>query len=154
MAFEVARAYNEDKNLVPLYVLTDGEIPEVSPGFVASLSNVSSGDTITYYLSITNNSSNPAGGLVSKTGTSGDIAFGRKNIILVNNSPFTIVVNGTLNYQQNASTSSGYTGTICSFVNISLEPSSQSSPISSSSPNGSGWSADFYGYNLTVQRVN
>ena len=59
MAFEVARAYDENKNLVPLYILTDGEVPEVSPGFdVSASSNVDGNITI----QITVTSSNPTGG--------------------------------------------------------------------------------------------
>ena len=63
MAFEVARAYDENKNLVPLYILTDGEVPEVSPGFDFVVSYKSS---TSYDLTIVSNSSNPTGGVISK----------------------------------------------------------------------------------------
>ena len=59
MAFEVARAYDENKNLVPLYVLTDGEVPEVSPGFDVSASSDTERN-ITIQITVT--SSNPTGG--------------------------------------------------------------------------------------------
>lgn len=59
MAYEIARAYDADKNLVPLYVLSDGELPEVSPGFaVSAVSDTERNITI----QITATSSNPTGG--------------------------------------------------------------------------------------------
>ena len=61
MAFEVARAYDENKNLVPLYILTDGEVPEVSPGFDVSASSDAERN-ITIQITVT--SSNPTGGNV------------------------------------------------------------------------------------------
>lgn len=63
MALEVARAYDENKNLVPLYILTDGDIPEVTPGFDFVVSYKSS---TSYDLTIVSNSSNPTGGVISK----------------------------------------------------------------------------------------
>ena len=62
MAFEVARAYDENKNLVPLYILTDGEVPEVSPGFDFTV-NSSNETTFTVY--VVNESTNPTGGVVT-----------------------------------------------------------------------------------------
>ena len=59
MALEVARAYDENKNLVPLYILTDGEVPEVSPGFDISASSDTERN-ITIQITVT--SSNPTGG--------------------------------------------------------------------------------------------
>lgn len=59
MAYQVAQAYDEDKNLVPLYILTDGEVPEVSPGFDVS-ANSDNDENIT--IQITATSSNPTGG--------------------------------------------------------------------------------------------
>lgn len=56
MAYQVAQAYDENKNLVPLYVLTDGEVPEVSPGFDALVNDEG--------ISITATSTNPTGGLI------------------------------------------------------------------------------------------
>lgn len=66
MAYQVAQAYDEDKNLVPLYILTDGEVPEVSPGFDV----VTSGNADTEFTTvITANSSNPTGGSVTSSGS-------------------------------------------------------------------------------------
>lgn len=68
MPYEVARAYDEDKNLVPLYVLYDGEVPEVSPGFdVVSARGSSTSNTVYYDISITTSSSNPTGGSVESS---------------------------------------------------------------------------------------
>lgn len=54
MAYQVAQAYDENKNLVPLYVLTDGEVPEVSPGFSATRNAA--------FIYIVATSTNPVGG--------------------------------------------------------------------------------------------
>lgn len=63
MAIEAARAYDENKNLVPLYILTDSDpiYDPVTPGFVYSAEADSSGN-YTSRLTITSNSKNPTGG--------------------------------------------------------------------------------------------
>lgn len=63
MAIEVARAYDEDKNLVPLYILTDSDpiYDPVTPGFVYGASADVS-ENYTSHLIITANSKNPTGG--------------------------------------------------------------------------------------------
>ena len=99
MAFEVARAYDENKNLVPLYILTDGEVPEVSPGFdavVSSLKVVSQTTVIT--IVITSNSSNPTGGFVNtpQTGLAGSWNSRALRFIIDNNSQFNIKVSGNI----------------------------------------------------------
>lgn len=87
MPYEVARAYDKDKNLVPLYVLYDGEVPEVSPGFdvTASSSNL---------ILISSNSSNPTGGNFDKIYGRDSASTGTtiNTIKIYNNSAFHINV--------------------------------------------------------------
>ena len=87
MAFEVARAYDENKNLVPLYILTDGEVPEVSPGF-----DVTSQGGSTFI--VTSYSSNPTGGSFKDVYKRENASMGINitNITVQNNSNFTIRV--------------------------------------------------------------
>lgn len=99
MAFEVARAYDENKNLVPLYILTDGEVPEVNPGFVALVSSfevVSQTTVVT--IVITSNSSNPTGGFVNtpQTGLYGSWNSRALRFIIDNSSQFNIKVSGNI----------------------------------------------------------
>lgn len=68
MAYQVAQAYDENKNLVPLYVLTDGEIwnnyPETSNAFTFNLisqSGESGGNNQEYNYVISANAVNPVG---------------------------------------------------------------------------------------------
>lgn len=92
MAYQVAQAYDENKNLVPLYVLTDGEVPEVSPGFEVSATSY---DNIV----ITSNSSNPTGGnfeSVYKRESSG-LGTTIDNVNVINNSMFKLKVVVSIN---------------------------------------------------------
>ena len=79
MAIEVARAYDEDKNLVPLYILTDSYpiYDPVTPGFVwESSADVS--EVNTSHLVISANSKNPTGGDMNKS-TSHYVMFTMKS---------------------------------------------------------------------------
>lgn len=92
MAFEVARAYDENKNLVPLYVLTDGEVPEVSPGFDITATNYDN-------IIITANSSNPAGGTIENVyeiTSAGSIMY-INDVNVINNSIFRLKVVVSIN---------------------------------------------------------
>ena len=68
MAYEIARAYDSDKNLVPLYVMSDGEIwnnyPETPNAF--KIINVglegNPNENQTLIVSITSDAMNPVGG--------------------------------------------------------------------------------------------
>ena len=70
MAIEVARAYDEDKNLVPLYILTDSDpiYDPVTPGFAYS-ANVDPAGDYASHLSIINDSKNPTGGNMIESGS-------------------------------------------------------------------------------------
>ena len=68
MALEVARAYDENKNLVPLYILTDGDpvYDPVTPGFIYDMDNYGdSPDTdANLTLNIMSDAMNPTGGTI------------------------------------------------------------------------------------------
>ena len=68
MALEIARAYDADKNLVPLYILTDGDpvYDPVTPGFIYDIDNYGdSPDTdANLTLNIMSDAMNPTGGTV------------------------------------------------------------------------------------------
>lgn len=94
MALEVARAYDENKNLVPLYILTDGDpvYDPVTPGFIVTSGNENTTDNIEIY--INNNAMNPTGGDMGSVDF--DLNFLRANtnpvVVLINNSNFKITV--------------------------------------------------------------
>lgn len=90
MAYQIAQAYDENKNLVPLYVLTDGEVPEVSPGFEMLVVSASEWGNIE--VSIVSNSTNPTGGVITDSTPISIRANGDINITVYNNSEFNIVV--------------------------------------------------------------
>lgn len=104
MAYQVAQAYDEDKNLVPLYILTDGEVPEVSPGFSAIAANA--------IVTITQTSTNPTGGTLDL----GELYTTSNTWRIENLSQFTIKV--SMSFVSSSSESS--TG------NITVNPSSYS----------------------------
>lgn len=89
MAYQIAQAYDENKNLVPLYVLTDGEVPEVSPGFEMLVVSSEWGNI---EVSIVSNSTNPTGGVITDSTPISIRANGDINITVYNNSEFNIVV--------------------------------------------------------------
>ena len=101
MAYQVAQAYDEDKNLVPLYVLTDGEAPEVSPGFVTVVSGVDvvSSETIITVL-IAQTSSNPSGGLADSDVNESAFSWSRDSVTvrIYNNSDFNLTVGGYIQF--------------------------------------------------------
>lgn len=92
MAYQVAQAYDENKNLVPLYVLTDGEVPEVSPGFNVTATNYDN-------IIITAYSSNPTGGTVENVyerTSAGSIMY-INDVNVINNSIFRLNVVVSIN---------------------------------------------------------
>lgn len=101
MAFEVARAYDENKNLVPLYILTDGEVPEVTPGFTTVVSGVDKvgGKTIITVI-IAQTSSNPSGGLADSDVNESYFSWYKDNITvkIYNNSDFNLTVGGYIRF--------------------------------------------------------
>lgn len=94
MALEVARAYDENKNLVPLYILTDNDpvYDPVTPGFLVTTDTASPVSDSKVY--VTNNSMNPAGGQINN---GNDIDMGRSyinsspNVTIINESNFDII---------------------------------------------------------------
>lgn len=122
MAYQVAQAYDEDKNLVPLYILTDGEVPEVSPGFSAIAANA----TVT----ITQTSTNPTGGTLDL----GDMELIKNTWKIENLSQFTIKVSMSMLDNVGAQSSTG---------SITIDSMSYSNL--SWTPFGSGW-----GGNITI----
>ena len=91
MAIEVARAYDSDKNLVPLYILTDSDpiYDPVSPGFDTELQK---NDKL---ITVTASSKNPTGGNITVIGASNFYAS-YKGVSgtwkVINNSSFDIKV--------------------------------------------------------------
>ena len=73
MALEVARAYDADKNLVPLYILTDGDpvYDPVTPGFTMSYNKTYNNDSPSsneenyFNIIVTSTGLNPTGGSIS-----------------------------------------------------------------------------------------
>lgn len=100
MALEVARAYDENKNLVPLYILTDDDpvYEPVSPGFIWSFDNYGESNNPNLVLSISNNAMNPTGGALTispdyEEMTNGiDAEFDNASIRINNDSSFDIVI--------------------------------------------------------------
>ena len=119
MAYQVAQAYDEDKNLVPLHILTDGEVPEVSPGFSAIAANA----TVT----ITQTSTNPTGGTLDL----GTFDLINNTWRIENLSQFTIKVSmSMLNGSSTQSSTGSITINSMSYSNLTW------------SPYGSGWNGD------------
>lgn len=100
MALEVARAYDENKNLVPLYILTDDDpvYEPVTPGFIWSFDNYGSSSNPNLVLNISNNAMNPTGGALTVSSdyeemTNGiDAEFDNASIRINNNSSFDIII--------------------------------------------------------------
>lgn len=110
MAYQVAQAYDEDKNLVPLYILTDGEVPEVSPGFSAIAGSAK--------VTITQTSTNPTGGTIDL----GELNTTSNTWRIENLSQFTIKV--SMSFVSSTSESSTGSATIdsMSYYNLVWTP--------------------------------
>lgn len=104
MALEVARAYDENKNLVPLYILTDDDpvYEPVSPGFVWSFDNYGSTNDPNVVLNISNNAMNPTGGALTVSSDYEEMSTGistninNVSIRINNNSSFDIIVSSLI----------------------------------------------------------
>lgn len=118
MALEVARAYDADKNLVPLYILTDGDqvYDPVTPGFTWAFDNY--GETLNspadLVFSIISDAMNPTGGNITLDGErhifTTDIwktANPTVTLKINNQTPFDIKISLTCTIQ-NSYYSSGY----------------------------------------------
>lgn len=148
MPYEVARAYDEDKNLVPLYVLYDGEVPEVSPGFDFSLTSINSK---TFNLFVTNTSTNPVGGTVTISSSVDGADSGETGTFtLYNNSDFTISV-ALSALMSNGDKTVFYDITITG-TNPIITPSHQSSVYNVKFPD-LRTSAYMYSVTLNIQRI-
>ena len=148
MPYEVARAYDENKNLVPLYVLYDGEVPEVSPGFDFSLASINS---TTFNLFVTNTSTNPVGGTVTISSSVDGADSGETGTFtLYNNSDFTISV-ALSALMSNGDKTSFYDITVTG-TNPIITPSHQSSVYNVEFPE-LRIAAYMYSVTLNIQRI-
>ena len=152
MAFEVARAYDENKNLVPLYILTDGEVPEVTPGFTAVVSGVDKvgGKTIITVI-IAQTSSNPSGGLADSDVNESYFSWDKDNITvkIYNNSDFNLTVGGYIRFSLSSS----------GFISLKVDTITISSHSNVDCDLGSSSYSDSYSMYklsavLTIQRNN
>lgn len=112
MAYQIAQAYDENKNLVPLYVLTDGEVPEVSPGFDVTATSY---DNVV----VTATSSNPVGGAFEDVYTvnGGSLGYTVSKVTVNNNSPFKIKVVVIVDSQHGESEIEPYSSQVISMSN-------------------------------------
>lgn len=119
MAIEVARAYDEDKNLVPLYILTDSDpiYDPVTPGFVYTAEADPSG-SYTSRLTITSNSKNPTGGdMMNGAGyislpTAGAVSSASTVIVVIIENISTFSIRASVSMSALSTSSIRYSGTI------------------------------------------
>ena len=154
MALEVARAYDADKNLVPLYILTDGDpvYDPVTPGFIVTGDTESPVSDSKVY--VTNNAMNPTGGQINN---GNDISLGQsyvnKNtnpvITIINESNFDITFIFQVYYQP-----SGYTSNVTKVYSEDISSKNQKAiTISDISINETIYFSEFDLRKVTIQRV-
>lgn len=125
MALEVARAYDENKNLVPLYIATDSDpvYDPVTPGFAFGVYSYSNEYDID--ITIINNAMNPTGGDIPSTNIENlpySVLASAKtvNINCVNNSNFDIMISINMVLYRRSSSSIYSTLTIVTESSLSV----------------------------------
>lgn len=169
MALEVARAYDENKNLVPLYIATDSDpvYDPVTPGFIYQFDNYaeSSTDVADLVLNVMANAMNPSGGELSIINEGTRISF-TTEISETKNPTITLKINNQSNfdikvsfkcdiYNHYRSSLSGYYKVYT--INIAGIDVSKNSEISSVTFDNNPYESDLTGYytidTLIIQRV-
>lgn len=118
MALEVARAYDSNKNLVPLYILTDSDpvYDPVTPGFEFNVYSYSGEPVID--IVVINDSMNPTGGNMEASTTIEDLSYSLPNgstkikLNCVNNSNFDILISINMSLYYRSSSAYRKTNTI------------------------------------------
>lgn len=133
MALEVARAYDENKNLVPLYIATDSDpvYEPVTPGFIWTFDNYGSTNSPDLRLIITSNALNPTGGELDFNSsaynnftTNIDKSLSIVHISVYNESGFDIIVNFNIGVYYYVSQHHGSSYTfLASNINVSANNS-------------------------------
>ena len=152
MALEVAHAYDDNKNLVPLYIVTDSDpvYEPTTPGFFVMGDTESPVSDSKVY--VTNNAMNPTGGQINN---GNDIRLGRSyintspTITIINESNFDITFIFQVYYEKY-----GYVGnTTTMYSEDVLSKNQKAIKISDITTNESILMDEFSLRNVIIQRV-